>query len=61
MVLDDVADGARLIVESASALDPEVFRHGDLHALDWLRFQNDSSTEFVKRWKTKLCTGRFPR
>ena len=34
MILDDVADGAGLVVESAAALDAEVFRHGDLHALD---------------------------
>ena len=30
----DVADRARLIVEGASALHPEVFRHRDLDALD---------------------------
>jgi hypothetical protein len=34
MVLDDVADGARLIVESAPALHSEVLRHGDLHTFD---------------------------
>ena len=34
MILDHVADRAGLIVESAAALDAEVFRHGDLHALD---------------------------
>src|SRR5215470_4335839 len=34
MVLDDVADRSRLIVEAAAALDAEIFRHGDLHALD---------------------------
>ena len=34
MILDHVADGARLIVKGAAALDAEVFRHGDLHALD---------------------------
>ena len=33
MILDDVADRARLVVEGASALDAEIFRHGDLHAL----------------------------
>ncbi len=34
MILNHVADGAGLIVECAAALDAEVFRHGDLHALD---------------------------
>ena len=34
MVLDDVANGASLIVESAASLHTEVFRHGDLHAFD---------------------------
>ena len=34
MILDDVADGARLVVEGAPALDAEVLGHGDLHALD---------------------------
>src|SRR2546422_5160155 len=34
MVLDHVADGARLVIERASALNPELFGHGDLHALD---------------------------
>ena len=34
MVLDHVANGAGLIVESAAPLDSEFFRHGDLHALD---------------------------
>src|SRR5271170_8010859 len=34
MVLDDVADRSGLIVEAAAALDAEIFRHGDLHALD---------------------------
>src|SRR6266481_9981212 len=34
MVLNHVANRARLIVEGASALDPEVLRHGDLDALD---------------------------
>src|SRR5207302_5756772 len=33
MVLDHVADGARLVIERASALNPELFGHGDLHAL----------------------------
>src|SRR5213083_1328277 len=34
MVLDHVADGARLVIERAAALNPELFGHGDLHALD---------------------------
>src|SRR6202030_3260426 len=34
MVLDDVADRAGFIIEGAPALDPEVFSHGDLNALD---------------------------
>jgi len=34
MILDDVADGAGLIVEGAPALHAKVLRHGDLHARD---------------------------
>src|SRR5579862_5570573 len=34
MVLDHIPDRSGLIVEGASPLDPEVFRHGDLDALD---------------------------
>src|SRR5262245_63469534 len=34
MVLNHVADGAGLIIERPPALNSEVFRHGDLHALD---------------------------
>src|SRR5262252_3227909 len=34
MVLHDVANRARLIVEDAPPLDPEIFSHRDLHALD---------------------------
>jgi hypothetical protein len=34
VVLDDIADRARRVVEGAAALDAEVFRHRDLHALD---------------------------
>src|SRR5215470_11845157 len=34
MVLDDVADRTRRIVESPATLDPEVFRHRNLDALD---------------------------
>src|SRR2546425_8771361 len=34
MILDDVAHGARLVVERAPALDSELFGHRDLHALD---------------------------
>ena len=34
MVLDHVANGAGLIVESAASLHAEFFRHGDLHAFD---------------------------
>ena len=34
VVLDDVADRAGLVVEAAAALDAEVLRHRDLHALD---------------------------
>src|SRR5207249_4799676 len=34
VVLDHVADGARLLVEAAAALDAEALRHRDLHALD---------------------------
>ena len=34
MILDHVADGARLVVEGAAALDPKIFGQGDLHALD---------------------------
>src|SRR5215510_4105579 len=34
MVLDDVADRARLIIKSAPSLDAEVFGHGDLHTCD---------------------------
>ena len=43
MILHDVADRARLIIESAPPLDAEVFGHGDLHTLDMVaipeRFQ----------------------
>src|SRR5208337_5284516 len=34
MILDDVADRSGLIVEAAAALDAEIFRHRNLHALD---------------------------
>ena len=34
MILDHVADGAGFIVERAAALDAEILRHRDLHALD---------------------------
>src|SRR5450631_1169832 len=34
VVLDDVADGARLLVEPSAPLDAEALRHRDLHALD---------------------------
>ena len=34
MVLDHVANGAGLIVESAAPFHAKVFRHGDLHAFD---------------------------
>ena len=34
VVLDDVADRAGRVVEAAAALDAEVLRHRDLHALD---------------------------
>src|SRR5882672_8508069 len=34
MVLNNVADGSGLIVETASTLDAEVLGHGDLHTLD---------------------------
>jgi mannose-6-phosphate isomerase-like protein (cupin superfamily) len=34
VVLDDVADRARRFVEGAAALDAEVLRHRDVHALD---------------------------
>src|SRR5256884_1105808 len=34
MILDDVAHGARLVVEHAPALNSELFGHRDLHALD---------------------------
>ena len=34
MVLDDVTDRARRVVEAAAALDTEVLGHCDLHALD---------------------------
>src|SRR6266852_4204727 len=34
MVLNDVANGASLIVESSSSLDAEILGHRDLHARD---------------------------
>ena len=34
MVLDDIADRSGHVVKSAAALHSEIFRHGDLHALD---------------------------
>src|SRR5437868_6294564 len=34
MVLNYITDGTRLVIESASALDSEVFRHCDLHTFD---------------------------
>ena len=34
MILNDVADRARRVVEAAASLDAEVLRHRDLHALD---------------------------
>ena len=34
MILDHIADGAGLIIEGASPLNTEFFRHRDLHALD---------------------------
>ena len=36
MVLDYVADSARLIIESTASLDAEAFGHGDLHTLDMI-------------------------
>ena len=47
VVLDDVADGPRLLVERAAPLDAEVLRHRDLHAFDVVavpdRFQETCS------------------
>ncbi len=34
VVLDDVANGAGLIVKAAAPFDAEILRHGDLHAFD---------------------------
>ena len=34
MILNDVADGAGLVVKAAAALHAEILRHGDLHAFD---------------------------
>jgi len=34
VVLEDVADGAGLLVERAAILDADRFRHGDLHVID---------------------------
>src|SRR5208282_1762317 len=34
MILDDIPDRSGLIVEAAAALDAEILRHSDLHALD---------------------------
>ena len=34
MILYDVTDCAGLIVKSATALDPEIFSHGDLNTCD---------------------------
>src|SRR5262245_54869268 len=36
VVLHDIADCARLVVEDTTALDPEIFGHRDLHAFDTL-------------------------
>src|SRR4029077_167862 len=33
MILDNVTNRARLVVEGAAALDAEIFGHGDLNAL----------------------------
>ena len=40
MVLEDVADGAGLVVELAAALHAEGLGHGDLHALDVVTIPN---------------------
>ena len=61
MVLDHVADGADLLVKRAPALDAEILRHRDLHALDVGRFQNGSSMALAKRKNSMLCTGCLPR
>ena len=34
MILNDIANGAGRVVEAAPAVDAEIFRHRDLHALD---------------------------
>ena len=34
MVLDDITDGACLVVKRAAALHPEALGHRDLHAID---------------------------
>ncbi len=62
MILHHVADGADLLVKRAPALDAEILRHGDLHALDMCeRFQNGSSMALAKRKNSMLCTGCLPR
>src|SRR5689334_8514405 len=34
MVLNDIPDGARLVIKGAAALNAEILRHGDLNTLD---------------------------
>ena len=61
VVLDDVADGAGLVVEGTAALDAEVFGHGDLDALDVVAVPERLEEGVGKRKETMLWTGSLAR
>jgi len=61
MILNHIANRVRGIVECAATLNPEVLAMVICTFSTCVRFQNGSRSEFTKRKKSMLFTGRLPR
>ena len=61
MVLDDVAQRARVLVVLAPPLDAELLGDGDLHVVDVAPVPDGSNIPFANRNTIRFWTVSFPR
>src|SRR5689334_12229202 len=61
MILNHVTDRTGFIIKSAPALDPEVFRHGDLHAFDMVAVPEGLQERVREAEKKHVMHGPLPK
>jgi hypothetical protein len=61
MILEDVTDGADLLIEAATPADPEILSHRDLHVVDVVSVPEGLQERIGEPEVQQILDGLFPK